>query len=719
MSTQLRYKRHADPAINEAHERFLTSIQNYEGDDPLSLWIPYVEWAQDTFVEEEEDDDLFSVLDACLKAIMPLPQYKSNKRFLKVCVLVAEMSEDPSAFFEQLRVRGIGTGLTLFYQAYALILEADGDIAGADRVYMQGFENHAEPWQDMVRAYSLFKAKHQALAPQVSTPGPASIPTEVVPKQQQTITAQPQRQSAGIAPSAALASSAPVRTSEPQPTPAASPVDEGDLSLEERRARSAKYTAYRGHQLTAHRVIRHWKNGQDVTKRPFGSTIPQLEVPTIPTSSSEINVAQLDVGENTAAFGTMFNMFNDLAGGAGNVTQDFSATALFKSTRTQQPSKQSAATSSTGSSPTICTRKALADVDGMFGSKRNNGLTQTSSGDLTTNFITTSLTMEMRRSARGTGEPNPCARPAEAAREHSSNPGTTPLRVGVLTYEPTVDAKAFMQTKGTGGNAQPSATAAAAPIEIDYDLFATTQDANGLATFGLVNGKSHSELDLQDATGDVTRFNMAKAQLLAAQKQKISVEVFCDENFDSAPSAEPAPAPKPAAENPTSSASLGLGRKRGLGLRATTTSDPENAPPASVSQPTATNSPGPEIGFGFGPSSAAPPSTIKRRRSQFQFSRISDENAFIACGTNENAPSAAPSAASNAGAGLQPRRKGLSIVASSQPVLAPATTSTPSAKDPGKPPLSSSRRPSAASPPNTFASQAVSMLQRYDGVTTR
>lgn len=146
--------------FNAEHRAYLTRIANYGGDHPLSAWQEYIAWARRTFSEEDEPHELVQVLKPCVHILMNHSRYANDREFLDVCILLADLMEDPESIFQIYAAHGIGSKLADYYHAYALILESRDDFEGADVLFMKGFEAEAEVPR-LVKAYSEFKTRRK------------------------------------------------------------------------------------------------------------------------------------------------------------------------------------------------------------------------------------------------------------------------------------------------------------------------------------------------------------------------------------------------------------------------------------------------------------------------------------------------------------------------------------------------------------------------------
>lgn len=144
------------------HRECERAIQEYRGDDPLAPWLAYIRWTQETYPDDA--DALTPILNKCTKLFKGDERYRNSVKYLKLWIFYADMCEHPEEVFVYLSERGIGRELAMFYQAYAVVLESQDNFALADKVYMEGLRAQAAPLDSLITAYSGFKTRLQERA---------------------------------------------------------------------------------------------------------------------------------------------------------------------------------------------------------------------------------------------------------------------------------------------------------------------------------------------------------------------------------------------------------------------------------------------------------------------------------------------------------------------------------------------------------------------------
>lgn len=97
-------------------------------DDPLSVYVQYVDWIVNNYGGQNKSSGLASLLGQATSAFKHDSLYKTDLRYLRLWTLYARQLERPQALliFASLLKRGIGTSYSLLYEEYANVLEVDG-----------------------------------------------------------------------------------------------------------------------------------------------------------------------------------------------------------------------------------------------------------------------------------------------------------------------------------------------------------------------------------------------------------------------------------------------------------------------------------------------------------------------------------------------------------------------------------------------------------------
>uniref|UniRef100_A0A2N9GGX0 Protein kinase domain-containing protein n=1 Tax=Fagus sylvatica TaxID=28930 RepID=A0A2N9GGX0_FAGSY len=122
--------------------------------DPLLPWL----WSIKKALEKEEGSelDLTKLLSDCFATFKDNPQYRNDLRFLKICFLYMDVSNDFESVFREMVESEICIGHSILYVCYASFLELKQKLHDAHLVYKSGISRNAKPVELLKRAYALF-----------------------------------------------------------------------------------------------------------------------------------------------------------------------------------------------------------------------------------------------------------------------------------------------------------------------------------------------------------------------------------------------------------------------------------------------------------------------------------------------------------------------------------------------------------------------------------
>ncbi|SGZ52373.1 CIC11C00000003018 [Sungouiella intermedia] len=149
--------------IAKQREEFENNLVSDEHDDPLQVYIDYIEWTHNHYPQGSNiDSGLLKLLERCTSNFRDTVYYKNDPRYLKVWLEYAGYSDLPRDIFVYLAKKDIGVQLALFYEEFARFLETKGLVADAREVYEIGLERNARPQPRLIRNFDQFKARTNA-----------------------------------------------------------------------------------------------------------------------------------------------------------------------------------------------------------------------------------------------------------------------------------------------------------------------------------------------------------------------------------------------------------------------------------------------------------------------------------------------------------------------------------------------------------------------------
>ncbi|KAK9866029.1 hypothetical protein WJX84_003204 [Apatococcus fuscideae] len=124
---------------------FCDKIATYRGDDPLEIWLKFIQWTQEAYKAGGPQAELIGLLERCTRELQGISKYKQDIRYLRVWIHYANLLPEPQDVFHFLKENDIGQDFALFYLAYATYLELRGNFSRADATFQAGLSRHAQP----------------------------------------------------------------------------------------------------------------------------------------------------------------------------------------------------------------------------------------------------------------------------------------------------------------------------------------------------------------------------------------------------------------------------------------------------------------------------------------------------------------------------------------------------------------------------------------------
>eukprot|EP00873_Tetraselmis_striata_P034415 jgi/Tetstr1/454679/TSEL_041568.t1 len=132
-------------AVEAKRRAFWKEIAEYDGEDPLEVWLRFVKWVQQTFTAGGHQSELVPLLERCTRELQGREEYREDVRYLRVWLQYADCLPEPRDVFNFLRVNNIGQGFSMYYESHATYLELRGNFKRAEDVYTDGINRRAQP----------------------------------------------------------------------------------------------------------------------------------------------------------------------------------------------------------------------------------------------------------------------------------------------------------------------------------------------------------------------------------------------------------------------------------------------------------------------------------------------------------------------------------------------------------------------------------------------
>lgn len=142
-------------------EQFELQLENSEElDDPLQVFLDYINWTHETFPQgSNTESGLLTLLERCTSCFRDVTYYKNDPRYLKVWLEYTNYSDSPKDIFVYLAKKEIGTELALYYEEFAKYLELNEKFQDATQIYEMGVEYRARPLVRLERSFMQFKER--------------------------------------------------------------------------------------------------------------------------------------------------------------------------------------------------------------------------------------------------------------------------------------------------------------------------------------------------------------------------------------------------------------------------------------------------------------------------------------------------------------------------------------------------------------------------------
>lgn len=126
-------------------------------DDPLMHWLEYIKFYQDTFPSDTHQQ--FLLMERCTRALVKMPKYSNDDRFIGVCAKYADKTKEPGQVFKYLHQQKVGGETALFWIAWAYVAEKDNDFPFAEQIYKKGMSKDAQPMNTLKVRHKQFQRR--------------------------------------------------------------------------------------------------------------------------------------------------------------------------------------------------------------------------------------------------------------------------------------------------------------------------------------------------------------------------------------------------------------------------------------------------------------------------------------------------------------------------------------------------------------------------------
>ncbi|XP_050235427.1 mitotic spindle checkpoint protein BUBR1 [Mercurialis annua] len=140
----------------DTRRKWIESIDEYKGDDPLLPWLQCIKWVQESFPPGGDCSGLIVIYEQCVRTFWNLDRYKDDLRYLKVWLEYAENCVDAEVIYNFLNANEIGISHSAYYIAHALHMESKFKMKAANDIFNLGISRGAQPIEKLKETYKKF-----------------------------------------------------------------------------------------------------------------------------------------------------------------------------------------------------------------------------------------------------------------------------------------------------------------------------------------------------------------------------------------------------------------------------------------------------------------------------------------------------------------------------------------------------------------------------------
>ena len=145
-------------------ERLLRSCQVDK--DPLVHWVNYIDYLKDRYPLEEQI--IWKAYHRCVCALVHHEEYKSDQRFVRLCIIHADHCEDSLKRFEYLYKMKIGRSLAMMWMCWAWTAEKGGDFVMTRNIFKKALEKEARPVNVVQERFEQFQLRMKRRSEELS-----------------------------------------------------------------------------------------------------------------------------------------------------------------------------------------------------------------------------------------------------------------------------------------------------------------------------------------------------------------------------------------------------------------------------------------------------------------------------------------------------------------------------------------------------------------------
>ncbi|XP_050085866.1 uncharacterized protein LOC126571418 [Anopheles aquasalis] len=153
---QLEYALESPECWEEDRKMHEEAIEQYDGDDPLSVWFEYVQWFEQTNPSNTKPALMNDAIRRCVVKFENDPRYMQDRRFIQLCIKYIDTQPKPEDLYSELFARGVGTLCADLYIAWAYYYDAADNFSKTEEVFQKGLAAGAQPKEELKQAHTAF-----------------------------------------------------------------------------------------------------------------------------------------------------------------------------------------------------------------------------------------------------------------------------------------------------------------------------------------------------------------------------------------------------------------------------------------------------------------------------------------------------------------------------------------------------------------------------------
>lgn len=138
---------HTSASMKADRKKFEEAIKSYPADGaaPLTPWINYIQWTQQSYLAATAKSHLLPLLEKCTRTFLKDARVNTSLRYLQIWFLYMDLVEDSLDLFSFLHTNQVCTNHAALYEGWSKVLEQRGRVQDAQDTLKLGQAMGAQP----------------------------------------------------------------------------------------------------------------------------------------------------------------------------------------------------------------------------------------------------------------------------------------------------------------------------------------------------------------------------------------------------------------------------------------------------------------------------------------------------------------------------------------------------------------------------------------------